>query len=89
MQLHGAVGYTAESYTVPLPPLPTRWRLDYVTVLDRLSDADADAVASFIEGKPAKVRERLRHCVIWSDNAVVRTWLTSRGYDPDVVLARA
>ena len=82
------VEYTIEPYTVPPPAPPTRWQIDYVTFLDRLSDADADLVATFIEGKPAKVRERLRYRGIWSDDTQVRAWLTGRSYDPDVVLAR-
>lgn len=80
--------HTAETYEPPPPPEPTEWRVALPTFLDRLSDADADSVMTFIEGRPAKVRERLRLRGIPNDNVTVRDWLTTNGYDPDVVLAR-
>ncbi len=80
-------GHTIEPYTVPVPPPPTRWRVNYITFLDRLSDADAELVTTFIASQSAKVREKIRFRGIWSDDVDVRTWLTGKGYDPDVVLA--
>lgn len=83
-------GYTAESYDAtrtPKPP-PTRWRVDYITMLDRMSDANADAVATYVEGLNAKLRERIRAEGVWSDNQTIRDRLTQAGEDPDVILAR-
>lgn len=80
--------HTVESYEPPPPPPPTEWSVPLPTFLDRLSDADANAVMTMIEGRPAKLRERLRLRGIPNDQAQVRDWLTTNGYDPDVVLAR-
>jgi hypothetical protein len=71
----------------PPPPPPARWRVDYLTLLDRLPDANAEAVAAFVEGQPAKRRERIRQQGVWSDDQALRARLAQAGEDPDRVLA--
>ena len=81
------VEYVVETYTPPPPPLPTTWLVPYVIVLERMTDANADAFASFIAGSAAKIRERLK-LGIPSDSGLVRGKLLQLGEDPEVILAR-
>lgn len=83
---HWMIDMDAQTISIDVPP-PEPRQVDYVTFLDRLSDADAEAVVSFVDGLPAKRRAHLQHRGLWSDDQPVRDWLTARGYDPDAVLA--
>lgn len=98
LSLGGALptGYTAESYdATPAPPAPpppapppTRWQVGYVNMLDRMTDANANSVAAYVEGLNAKQRERIRREGVWSDNQTIRDRLTQAGEDPDVILGQ-
>lgn len=92
-------GYVIEAYEPappPPPPAPTSWSVSWLTFLDRLSDANANAARAFVNGLDAKISERVKREGIPVDTVApsgtetqLRTWLTNNGEDPDAILAVA
>jgi len=78
----------------PPPPASTQWTVPLTVLLERLSDADAELIFTWVEARPAKQRARLRAGVAVdtvtpsATETAIRTELTNRGYNPNVVLAQ-
>ncbi len=65
------------------PPVVT---VPYVTILERLPDAAAEAFIAWVDSQPPKQRELYKYGGIPSDNTGARGIITGRGLNPTEIL---
>jgi hypothetical protein len=86
----GAVpGHDVLAYDPPPPPPapPARWTVGWLTLLERLGDGEAAALAAFVDALPVKAREAIRARGARSDDPALRAEISRLGADPDQALA--
>jgi hypothetical protein len=67
-------------------PIPAQYLVPWLTFLDRLSDANADAALTFMSTLNAKQSERIKARGVPNDHGGIRNWLTNQAEDPDIIL---
>ena len=79
--------WNGSAWVAVAPPVPVRWMVPWLTFLDLLPDATANAARTMVDGLNAKIGERIKRDGVPNDQAGVRTWLIAQGEDPDIILA--